>query len=258
MKKTLQLAAIAMSVVACAPMKTEDNVISVVDTRETGMPKIDASEMNNRDAAVYYTGQTIFGDAEGSYRLVYYHNYSGEMQPYSGLIESEMIYDQAKYEWQNDTSIRFTLMSSATEEEYEVNLFGNGKRSGMHFDEDEDVEFLESNMKPIVDARETGLTEMDLDKMQNKDVIVSRTSSSLTGESKGSYVLNFYNENHGKLRRYTVSLGMDTDYDQFKSQWENDTTVNITLVNSSTGTSEIHKVFGSDNATGLLWDTEEE
>lgn len=65
------------------------------------------------------------------YHFYYYHDYNGEIEEHGGLISAEIEYDQVLFQWEDDTTIAFTLENSKTEEKYAFKLFGNGGTNGM-------------------------------------------------------------------------------------------------------------------------------
>jgi hypothetical protein len=106
----------------------------VEDCRDNPCDEIDVSAMLVGDVIV----RRDSGEYGEAYLFNYFHDYSGELSSHGGLFISEDDYDQATYEWIDDTTIIFTLQNTETNAEYQMHLFGNGNSNGMIVPDDEE------------------------------------------------------------------------------------------------------------------------
>lgn len=129
MKNLLSLIAITSFLLACN--STSINAIEIKDFPPGEQPELKLENYETGDVEIHRTGSP-----EGSsYEIIYFHNYSGKLQDYRALYVVPETYDNAQYNWENDTSVTVTLVNSETQNKYTLHLFGNGSSSGMRIDE---------------------------------------------------------------------------------------------------------------------------
>lgn len=91
------------------------------------------------DVVIRLEGMTAGENEEAveMYHFYYYHSYNGELEEHGGLISAETEYDQVLFQWEDDTTVAFTLENSKTDEKYDFKLFGNGGTNGMTVPDEE-------------------------------------------------------------------------------------------------------------------------
>ena len=114
----------------------EEPIAFVEDCREEPCNEIDNSSMLAGDVLV----RRESGDFGEGYIMTYFHDYSVSIESHGGIYISDEDFDQATYEWIDDTTIVFNLQNSQTNEAHEMQLFGNGNSNGVIVpDEEGDV-----------------------------------------------------------------------------------------------------------------------
>ena len=116
--------------ISCSRSADQENIITVQDYRNQEQPVVDLESHKSGDVEIHRT----FLMSEG-YDLIYYHNFSGELQDYHAFYGSTDNYNKASYNWKDDTTVTIKLINSETEQEYTLELFGNGNTSGMKIED---------------------------------------------------------------------------------------------------------------------------
>ncbi len=93
--------------------------------------KIDINDQTDRDVRVF---KTWFMD--DGYKVVMFHDYSGELQQYECFYGTEEIFSEANLSWKNDTTLIVTLINTDLNNKISFEFFGNGSSSGMRWDEE--------------------------------------------------------------------------------------------------------------------------
>jgi hypothetical protein len=105
----------------------EPLVTTVEDCRDNPCADFDLTAMSTGDVSV----RRETGEWGEGYRCFYFHDVSDSLNQYAGILVTEDDYDQATYEWIDDTTITFILQNTVTNTEHELQLFGNGSVNGM-------------------------------------------------------------------------------------------------------------------------------
>lgn len=99
---------------------------------------------------------------------------------------------------------------------------------------------------PIVDIRKGGSSSSELQTHQVGEVEVFREIKGFEG-----YGVVYYHASSGALRAYRAFQGSNEDFDRANYEWTSDTSLAITLINSSTQKELSFRVYGNGNRSGM-------
>jgi hypothetical protein len=83
-----------------------------------------ANNRKNKDVDVNKIVSENKQDDTYSYQINYYHNQTGQLNRYSGIVMSGNDYQSFKFDWKDDTTVTVTMFGKAAEE-MPMTLFGN-------------------------------------------------------------------------------------------------------------------------------------
>lgn len=89
-------------------------------------PEIKLEEHKSGDVDIY---RSILFD-EG-YNVIFYSDLTGELLSHNAFYGTEEDYDQAKFQWKNDTTVIIALINSINDNEISFEVFGKGSTTGM-------------------------------------------------------------------------------------------------------------------------------
>lgn len=89
-------------------------------------PEINLEEHESGDVDIY---RTFF--LEEGYNVIFYSDLTGRLLSHNTFYGTEEDYDQAKYQWKNDTTVVIGLIDSMTDTEFSFEVFGKGSITGM-------------------------------------------------------------------------------------------------------------------------------
>ncbi|MDW3652650.1 MAG: hypothetical protein R8P61_36570 [Bacteroidia bacterium] len=99
---------------------------------------------------------------------------------------------------------------------------------------------------PITDIRKVGSSQSDLQSHQPGEVQIFREIKGFEG-----YGVVYYHDVSGALRAYRAFQGSNQDFDRANYEWTSDTSLAITLLNTSTQKQLSFRVFGNGNRSGM-------
>jgi len=99
---------------------------------------------------------------------------------------------------------------------------------------------------PITDIRQGGSSSSDLNSHQIGDVQIFREIKGFEG-----YGVVYYHAMSGALRAYRAFQGSNEDFDRANYEWTSDTSLAITLINTSTQKELSFRVYGNGNRSGM-------
>ena len=133
MKRSAMLITMAFVIVIASSFvhkgSKSKGVVDIKDVRQTQVPPTDEAHHKYHDLEVYRTKKD---DAE-SYLVYYYRKESDTIKCYHNALSmrSKPDMDKAEYKWVNDTLANIRLYNSVTKKEIFLEVYGNGKMSGI-------------------------------------------------------------------------------------------------------------------------------
>lgn len=103
-----------------------ENLLVINDYRNKNIPANNIEEHKSGDVEIY---RGIF-IGEG-YRVIFFNDVTGELISHEAFYGVEEDYDQAKYEWKNDTTVIINLINSITGKEVSFEVSGKGRTTGI-------------------------------------------------------------------------------------------------------------------------------
>ena len=104
----------------------QEKSLLIQDYRNQAAPEINLEEHKSGDVDIY---RTTFID-EG-YNVIFYSDFTGELLSHNAFYGTEEDYDQAKFQWKNDTTVIIGLINSKTDTKISFEVFGKGSSTGM-------------------------------------------------------------------------------------------------------------------------------
>ena len=104
----------------------QEKLLVIKDYRNQVAPEINLEEHKSGDVDIY---RTTFID-EG-YNVIFYSDFTGELLSHNAFYGTEEDYDQAKFQWKNDTTVIIALFNSINDMEISFEVFGKGSTTGM-------------------------------------------------------------------------------------------------------------------------------
>ena len=99
---------------------------------------------------------------------------------------------------------------------------------------------------PIMDIRTSGSSSSNVQAHQVGDVQIFREFKGFEG-----YGVVYYHAMSGALRAYRAFQGTNEDFDRANYEWTSDTSLAITLINTSTQKELSFRVYGNGNRSGM-------
>ena len=120
----LLLILMAMTTFAFAQTDKQIHTVSINDIRKHGTNHYDTSTAGRKlnevsvDRTLYSKPKTADakGDLTESYQIHFFKMYEGKLRNYQLGFDTKENYDQASYQWQNDTIVAVTLVNSSTKQ----------------------------------------------------------------------------------------------------------------------------------------------
>jgi len=110
----------------CSYNTNQEKSLLIQDYRNQAAPEINLEEHKSGDVDIY---RTTFID-EG-YNVIFYSDFTGELLSHNAFYGTEEDYDQAKFQWKNDTTVIIALFNSINDMEISFEVFGKGSTTGM-------------------------------------------------------------------------------------------------------------------------------
>jgi hypothetical protein len=112
---------------------TKEGEVSIIESKTEQEPEVNLASHKNGDVEVYRisfkdtTG--IFGS--GIYSVRYFHKENDTLRYHKAWFSTGENFDQATYNWLNDTTVTVRLYNSQSKNEKKYTLFGYGRSSGI-------------------------------------------------------------------------------------------------------------------------------
>ena len=104
----------------------QEKLFVIQDYRNQVAPEIKLEEHKSGDVDIY---RTFF--LEEGYNVIFYSDLTGELLSHNAFYGTEEDYDQAKFQWKNDTTVIIGLINSINDNEISFEVFGKGSSTGM-------------------------------------------------------------------------------------------------------------------------------
>jgi hypothetical protein len=118
LKNSLLLFALMVIIICCNQTSTQEGLITVQDyPPNLWEPEIDLDSHKTGDVEIHRV--SIWKEG---YLIIFYHDYSGEIQNYHSYRYDTINYNQGFYSWQNDTTVTVKLFNTKTKKEWSVEL----------------------------------------------------------------------------------------------------------------------------------------
>jgi hypothetical protein len=134
LKHLLSLFAFMLIIFCCNQSFAQEGLITVQDyPANLGEPEIDLESHKTGDVEIHRVNyldklqyNMDFGNNNSGenfkegYEIIYYHDISGKIRDYHFILIDTTNYNQAFYNWKNDTTLTVKVHNSETKKEYNV------------------------------------------------------------------------------------------------------------------------------------------
>ena len=94
--------------------ESEEKVAAIIDIRQTGLPEKNIVGHQEMDVDIYKMDSAFINPVKQYYLLVVYRMTDNQLKGNKEFInECDNIYDKVKYQWVNDSTLKYRLFNSA-------------------------------------------------------------------------------------------------------------------------------------------------
>jgi hypothetical protein len=123
MKKLAPL--IAILLFSCNNAEMDEQTVAIYESANIMMPDIDSDNRQEKDVLVFKS-EPAQDSRERLYATIIFRNVDGRLQDYRSFVKSEQDYDQAKYKWENDSTIAFRFVNTEGRTTETYTMSGHG------------------------------------------------------------------------------------------------------------------------------------
>jgi hypothetical protein len=126
MKKLAAILAIIL--LSCNSNEENEESIKIIETTQIMMPDFEKSNQKEGDILVFkVSGEQSGEGGEMLYSTIMFRNVDGRLRDYRSFVKAEYDYEEAKYYWENDSTVTFRFVNTdgRTTESYTMSGYGN-------------------------------------------------------------------------------------------------------------------------------------